>query len=426
MRRLSGRLRSALIIGVQGIRARKLRTLLSMVSLFLGVLAVVVVQAGAGIAERALLADMELTSGIDGTKVADLPLEPRTADIALTTVRDRSDATAMLTVSAIVGEPGVRPVNEGASPFDELWGPSQVCHPDGTCEPVAGGPPGQAVEMRLTALTADLRPFRPVRPLSGQWLDFGTVPAMAPRLVVNEEAAKGLDRHRVPAEMRVGGAAAHMTPQIVGVVDDGGYQPRAYVRLDELATWLPPASMADPAAGAEMQILMTGSTPVEQVLTAKLRGIGVESYVSTVDSRERQEKELALLRLVFLAMASLVLLIGVAGILNVGLATVGERIEEFALRRAVGTPRSLLAGIVLAETLLTGLLTAAAAIGVSVAGLKALSVLLGDAEPFLRDVQFPWDAGLAGVIAGLVAGVLGGFVPALRAARIPIATVMRA
>ena len=50
----------------------------------------------------------------------------------------------------------------------------------------------------------------------------------------------------------------------------------------------------------------------------------------------------------------LVLLIGVAGILNVGLATVGERVEEFALRRAVGTPRVLLAGIVLAETLLTG------------------------------------------------------------------------
>jgi len=47
VRRLSGRGRSSLVIGLQGIRARKLRTLLSMVSLFLGVLAVVVVQAGA-------------------------------------------------------------------------------------------------------------------------------------------------------------------------------------------------------------------------------------------------------------------------------------------------------------------------------------------------------------------------------------------
>ena len=84
------------------------------------------------------------------------------------------------------------------------------------------------------------------------------------------------------------------------------------------------------------------------------------------------------MRWVFLGVSILVLLIGSAGILNVGLATVGERIEEFALRRAVGTPRLLLAGIVLAETLLTGLLTALAAIGAGMAGLAAASSLFGD------------------------------------------------
>jgi putative ABC transport system permease protein len=52
--------------------------------------------------------------------------------------------------------------------------------------------------------------------------------------------------------------------------------------------------------------------------------------------------------------------------------------------------------------------------------------LLGDRDPVLRDLTFPWEAGVAGVIAGLVAGVLGGLIPAVRAARIPIATVMRA
>ncbi|MEU7907699.1 ABC transporter permease [Actinoplanes sp. NPDC049118] len=426
MRRLSGRGRSALIIGVQGIRARKLRTLLSMVSLFLGVLAVVVVQAGASIAERALFADVELSQGIDGTKVMEVPMQPQAAEIVLGTVRGRSDVTAMLSVAAIIGEPGVAPVNEGGSPFDEDWGPSQVCYPDQPCEPAEAAPPGQAIQVQLTAMTADIRPFRPFRPKSGEWLDFSTVPAMAPRLVINLEAAKGFSRYKVPAEMRVGGAAVNVTPQVVGVVDDGGYEPRAYVRLDELSTWLPPAGLADPNSGGGMQVLLAGSTPVEQVLTTKLRGAGAEVYVSTVDSREQGQNEIRLLRLVFLAMAGLVLLIGVAGILNVGLATVGERIEEFALRRAVGTPRSLLAGIVLAETLLTGLLTAAAAIGVSVVGLKAISALVGESEPFLRDLQFPWDAGVAGIIAGLIAGILGGFVPALRAARIPIATVMRA
>jgi putative ABC transport system permease protein len=426
MRRFGGRYRSSLIIGLQGIRARKLRTLLSMVSLFLGVLAVVVVQAGASIAEHALLADGELSSGVDGTRTMDMPPEPKAADIVTRTVQGRSDAVASLVVSAIIGEPGVRPVNEGASPIDENWGGNVICTPDGQCHDESTGPVGEAVEVRLTALTGDVRVFRPFRPESGHWLDFGTMPSMAPRLVLNREAAKGFTRHHVPAEMRVGGASADLTPQFIGVVDDGDTQPHAYVRLDELTNWLPTARLADPRASAELRVLMAPSTPVERVLTSRLKGAGMETHVDTVNSRKERIHELTLLRLVFFAMAGLVLLIGVAGILNVGLATVGERVEEFALRRAVGTPRSLLAGIVLAETLLTGLLTAAAAIGASAAALAVVSRLFGESQPLLHDVQFPWEAGVAGIIAGVVAGVLGGFVPAVRAAGIPIATVMRA
>ena len=50
------------------------------------------------------------------------------------------------------------------------------------------------------------------------------------------------------------------------MVDDGDYQPRAYVRLDELTNWLPMASLSDPNTGGGVQVLMTSSTPVEQVL----------------------------------------------------------------------------------------------------------------------------------------------------------------
>ncbi|MGW4942388.1 ABC transporter permease [Actinoplanes sp. NPDC004185] len=426
MRRLSGRLRSALIIGLQGIRARKMRTLLSMVSLFLGVLAVVVVQAGASIADKALLSDIELTSAVDGTTIINLPMQPKATDIVLDTMDGRTDAVAMLGLQAIIGEPNVAPVNPGASPFDEDWGGGMVCSGNGPCEPADAQPKGQAVEVRLTAMTGDVRPFRPLRPRTGEWLEFSSLPAMAPRIIVNREAAKGFERYKVPAEMRIPGASANITPQFVGVVDDGDIQPRAYVRLDELTTWLPGGTAADPNSGGEMQVLVSPGSPVEQVLSTKLKAIGSETWVETVDAKKQMESQLKLLRLVFLAMASLVLLIGVAGILNVGLATVGERVEEFALRRAVGTPRMLLAGIVLAETLLTGLFTAAVAIGLSAAGLRAVSMLFGDSEPFLQDLQFPWEAGIAGIIAGLVAGILGGFIPALRAAGIPIATVMRA
>jgi len=336
-------------------------------------------------------------------------------------------------------------VNPGGAPFPDNgqppdWygppiGPNGVplyCDRSGCYEvaPADVEPEGAAIELRLVVLTGDIRQFRPYRTEAGQWLDFASEPSYAPRIVINKEAAKGFARHRVPAEMRLDGATANATPRIIGVVDDAGGQPTAYVRADELVNWVPAAALDSGTTIYDIVVLLApGSVDLVQTISSKLAGAGFQAgEVATqrVDSRERLGKQLAIVRWVFLGLAGIVLLIGVAGILNVGLATVGERVEEFALRRAVGTSRLLLAGIVLAETLLTGLLTAAAAIGVAAAAVPVAVQLFGDRDPVLRDLSFPWEAGLAGVIAGLVAGVLGGLIPAIRAARIPIATVMRA
>jgi putative ABC transport system permease protein len=434
MIRFSGRARSALVIGGQGIRSRKLRTLLSMLSLFLGVLAVVTVQAGAEIANRALLADAELVQAKDGTTMMYLPPHPATIPTVIDTLKGVPDAVAQIDAMATIGEPGVTPINPGAAPFDQSYGGypgSEVCDARG-CVSIPEDradqlPPGQAISLRLIGLTGDVRQFRPFEPDSGQWLDFADPPSFAPRIVINRESAKGFSRYQVPAEMRIDGASANPTPRITGVVHDAGYGPFAYLRADELLNWLPASALA--SQGGAQVLLAPTATGIEQTLRARLAAQGVPTdqiFTSTTNSREHYRDQLALMRWIFLGMAALVLLIGVAGILNVGLATVGERIEEFALRRAVGTPRFLLAGIVLAETLIIGLLTALAAIGAGILGLKAASHFLGDYEPFLRNVEFPWQAGAAGVLAGLIAGILGGLIPAIRAAKIPIATVMRA
>ncbi|MBE1491400.1 ABC transporter permease [Plantactinospora soyae] len=445
MIRLSGRFRSAVIIGLQGIRARKMRTFLSMVSLFLGVLAVVVVQAGAETLERAQLADLELQVGKDGTRQAYLPGNADTVRISNDTVAGRPDAVVIGSRQAIIGEPDVTPVNPGGSSFDQPGsgpyppgpgGGAVYCDMNGYCRPLSSGSdaadqpvPGQAIELTLNTLTGDIRQFKPFRLVSGKWLDFSGEPSLSPRLVVNLEAAKGFGRYQVPAELWTEGATANPTPRIIGVVDDGSGQPTAYTRTDELQNWVP-SSTGNSNYGPGLQVMLAPTAgDVERLLTMRFAATGVPSdqlRFETVQAREDIARELALIRWIFLGMAALVLLIGVAGILNVGLATVGERVEEFALRRAVGTSRLLLAGIVLAETLLTGLLTATAAIGASAFALTAAGSLLGDQVPFLADVVFPWRAGVAGIIAGLVAGLLGGLIPAIRAARIPIATVMRA
>ncbi|MDQ1655709.1 MAG: hypothetical protein QOD41_792 [Cryptosporangiaceae bacterium] len=430
--RLSGRFRSSLIIGGQGIRARKLRTFLSMISLFLGVLAVVVVQAGSVVAEHSLLAGSELHEGKDGTRKLYLPDNPQAGPIVLSTLRGHTDAVAVTTTSASIGEPGVAPVNPGAASFgDHRYSNGPPCDDQGNCAfpPGPDGrpkPPGKAIELQLTAATGDVRQFQPFALVSGRWLDFRGAPSLSPRIVLNTDAAKGFSENRVPAQLHVPGARADATPRITGVVDDGNDQPTAYVRADELQNWQP--ALFGP--GGNTQVMMApGTGELGRLLTAKLAAAGVprdQLQIQTVNARKDAERELSIMRWIFLGMAGLVLLIGVAGILNVGLATVGERIEEFALRRAVGTPRSLLAGIVLAETLLTGLLTAAAAIGAGAAAMQVGSMVLASRSPSLANLTFPWQAGVAGVTAGLVAGILGGLIPAIRAARIPIATVMRA
>jgi putative ABC transport system permease protein len=431
--RLSGRLRSAIIIGGQGIRARKTRTLLSMLSLFLGVLAVVVVEAGAETARQAALSDVELNSGKDGTVVMFVPPDPKMVPAALETVAGRPDAVAAINTRAIIGEPNVTPVNQGGAPFDQLngggyFGPPPGgamvrCDDRGVCVKTELRPgdqptPGQAIELQLVALTGDIRQFRPFRPVSGQWLDHASAPSLSPRLVLNKEAAKGFARYRVPAQMRLDGAPKDATPRIIGVVDDGSSMPTAYVRADELLNWLPLAQVGS-NGGVQLMMSPQAATDVGPTLRSRATAVGVpvdELHMETINSKKEIESHLALLNWIFLGMAGLVLLIGVAGILNVGLATVGERVEEFALRRAVGTPRSLLAGIVLA----------AAAIGASAVALKIVARLVASHTSYLADLTYPWQAGVAGVIAGLVAGLLGGLIPAIRAARIPIATVMRA
>lgn len=439
MMRLSGRFRSALIIGGQGIRARKTRTLLSIISLFLGVLAVVVVQAAAEAANRAALANIELTMGKDGTQQLFLPLGPEWIRPVLETVEGRTDAVAVLGGHAVIGEPGVMPLNPGGSPIDHAdqgnWASPDdyvVCDQTGRCrvekrQTSERPPPGRAIELGVTAFSGDVRPFRPYRLESGQWLDFSGPPSLSPRIVVNKEAAKAFTRYSVPAQMHLDGGTADATPRIIGVIDDGMGQPMAYVRADELLNWAPTAVVAN--YGGLQLLMQPDSGELVRLLRAKLAASGVDAAVlqpETIRARQAIEGQLAMFRWIFLGLASLVLLVGVAGILNVGLATVGERVEEFALRRAVGTPRSLLAGIVLAETLLTGLFTAAAAIGAAALFLKVASSLLGGRFGFVQGMDFPWQAGVAGILAGLVAGLLGGAIPAVRAARIPIATVMRA
>ncbi len=90
----------------------------------------------------------------------------------------------------------------------------------------------------------------------------------------------------MPAALRIdGGTGDSVTPQFVGVVDDGTGWPQAYVRMDELTEWTS-------TENAGIQVLLAGQTPVEQVLSSKLRAKGMEFAPYEVQSRKDFQEQI--------------------------------------------------------------------------------------------------------------------------------------
>lgn len=120
-----------------------------------------------------------------------------------------------------------------------------------------------------------------------------------------------------------------------------------------------------------------------------------------------------------LALGGVALLVGGVGIANVMVVAVLERRSEVGLRRALGARRRHIAGQFLAEAVVL-----AAAGGVSGALLGA-AVTAGYASTRGWRIDVPPEAMAAGVVAAVAIGAVAGCLPALRAARLSPAEALR-
>jgi putative ABC transport system permease protein len=131
------------------------------------------------------------------------------------------------------------------------------------------------------------------------------------------------------------------------------------------------------------------------------------------------------LRLTFGVVSAITLVVATLGLLNIGLATLRERIRELSLRRAVGATRLRIFGLVLSNTLLLSVAVAGLAVSIGYVAVEWLVPKLLDPTTARYAPAFPWDTAGYALAAALGSGIAGGLVPAIAAARVNVITALR-
>ncbi|WP_322807358.1 ABC transporter permease [Thermanaerothrix sp.] len=137
------------------------------------------------------------------------------------------------------------------------------------------------------------------------------------------------------------------------------------------------------------------------------------------DIIKARESTTATFRNLLIWVASVSLLVGGIGIMNIMLVSVTERTREIGLRQAVGaTPEDIQIQF-LTEALVLSLLGGIIGIGVGIAGSYLFGMLSG-----MRTVIVPYAIGISFTSAALV-GILFGYLPARRAANLDPIVALR-
>ncbi|HOB29494.1 MAG: ABC transporter permease [Dethiobacteria bacterium] len=384
-----------LIIAWLGVRSRLGRSILTALSLFIGVLAIVVIQAGAGAAQDAVMSNAILTGGRAMTLSLNVSNGRRAFGQAdqllshLNNVLAPVKATAVMTVDA-----------------------------DSTLFP------GGSVEMTL--VKGDLREIRPFPVRRGEWIGSGSDIVLP--VVINEATSANFGLTTgMTFSISPGHTHEQVNVRVIGVITDGMKEPNAYAPLDLTQSWVKQlAGLVSP------KILIHADSGTSQ---AQLTGLIRNEYfrffdterspeISRIDQADDFAQTLGTIKLIFSIIAGLSLVVGAMGILNIGLATLRERSDELSLHRSFGATRLQVIAIIVLEGQIVALSAACIAIVFGLFGFPlAASFLSQGIEVSLQN--FPYEAAVIGVVACCFAAFIGSLVPAIRAGHVPIASIMR-
>ena len=284
-----------------------------------------------------------------------------------------------------------------------------------------------------TVVDADYGTMHRVEMLQGTWLSAGDEQRLAPALVVNETVWARLgspDLASHPTVVLQG--SEPVTAVIVGVTPDPPYAedyPTMFMLYDSYMAIAPPEQMENLYPQFEAWVPPAIAADLASLMQRDIAGALGEGWQVNVDRQDylafQDGDPLLPLKLLVGGVATLVLLLGALGLVNISLVTVRQRIREIGIRRSFGAT----AGRVFFAVMMESVVAAAAAgvVGVFVAVVVVKNpTVVGFIAPGISDVPaFPLEAALIGLGAATLVGALAGLLPALVAVRVKVIDAIR-
>ena len=398
-------------LGLENLRAHKLRSLLTMLGMIFGVAAVVaMLSIGAG-------AQQEVMAFIEQLGVRNLIVEAREApdNQALQKVRKLSAGLSFQDLRVIQSNID----NIAAASARKRFTPSKLMP-----KPVAGDSPV------VYGVSPSYATIGNLQVASGRFFDETETTSAAPVAVLGEAAAAALFGAEDPIGryvkvndqwFRVIGVAG---PQLTVQSDVAGIPAQdrnniIYVPLYSSVFRLEDGQSAqkDEIDGIYLQMAQGSDIPgaaamIRGILDVAHRGAGDFTIVSPAELLAEQRRTQRIFEMVMVAIASISLLVGGIGIMNIMLASVLERTREIGVRRAIGARQRDVVRQFLIETTIISLTGGVAGIIMGV-GLSQLIGVLAGWSTIVTTSSIVLAFGVSVVI-----GIVFGLYPAVRASRL--------
>lgn len=382
-------------IAWQTVSRQRLRSLLTAVSLILGVMALTSVAAAQDVMRETIIRNALLTGGPTVTSAVTITddTDPvgtaaRWADSLSLRYGDRTETARVLSPNTL------------------------TLSADG-----AGRP-----DIEIFAVDPSFTTIRPLEVTDGVWLDRAPH-TLAPNIVLNEPAATQYG-NTLHWTLRWGTNGQQTTAIRVGTVDDGSTSPTTYLDLAQAGA---PRDAALRDGTMTLHVHADGVT--DTALKSTLHQIGqiadLPAQIGDVrrtDTVNQLDTELSTTARIFIAIAVVALAIAAVGMLNIGLSTLAERSDELSLRRAFGAHRRDIIILMLLEAQIVAITAGLVGVATSYVTMPFTLIAFGATS---TTTAFPLGAALAGVAAGSVAALAGAVTPAFRAMSTPIASIMR-